>query len=550
MAYFKKKGDMKETFEHCEKETVEDVLKLGFHAAKDRGIRKNVCEKFGIRSALSEKDGETIEAFYFPSYNQKGKIVGFMKQDITKDKEERGHWKAIGSVNISNKMFGQDIAETINRKRNCLIITEGQWDAVSIYQSLVDNVKGTKYEGMEPFVVSIPLGTANAVESVLHNNLYVKSHDSLCVFFDDDYATPAEKAKGVLKGHEAREAVAGALVGEGLSLLTVSPDFGFKDASDYLQKGKTNELAKLVQFNKRPFSAEKIIKAGDISFETLISPQPAGVYVDCFPLLMEKLNGFREKELSLILAPSNVGKSTVCSILAHAFLKAGHKLGMIFLEEGNKETFQRIVAAELKVNYLHFKRNPLSVATEEAIRTVYDSIVSNEKLVMLDHFGSMAISSLMSKVKHMHLVEGCKHIMLDHISAVISGLDIDNERKQLDMVLTELAAFCAANSVHILVVSHINRTNSSQFLAPKGKEGEPFWVNVTKESARGSAALEQFSWNILALEPEILPDYSRGRVRLKVLKTRFGESLGIADVFRLNPETWEVMLDTEEVTSF
>lgn len=550
MAYFKKKGDMKETFERCEKETVEDVLKLGFHAAKDRGIRKNVCEKFGIRSALSEKDGETIEAFYFPSYNQKGKIVGFMKQDITKDKEERGYWKAIGSVNISNKMFGQDIAETINRKRNCLIITEGQWDAVSIYQSLVDNVKGTKYEGMEPFVVSIPLGTANAVESVLHNSLYVKSHDSLCVFFDDDYATPAEKAKGVLKGHEAREAVAGALVGEGLSLLTVSPDFGFKDASDYLQKGKTNELAKLVQFNKRPFSAEKIIKAGDISFETLISPQPTGVYVDCFPLLMEKLNGFREKELSLILAPSNVGKSTVCSILAHAFLKAGHKLGMIFLEEGNKETFQRIVAAELKVNYLHFKRNPLSVATEEAIRTVYDSIVSNEKLVMLDHFGSMAISSLMSKVKHMHLVEGCKYIMLDHISAVISGLDIDNERKQLDMVLTELAAFCAANSVHILVVSHINRTNSSQFLAPKGKEGEPFWVNVTKESARGSAALEQFSWNILALEPEILPDYSRGRVRLKVLKTRFGDSLGIADVFRLNPETWEVMLDTEEVTSF
>ena len=140
--------------------------------------------------------------------------------------------------------------------------------------------------------------------------------------------------------------------------------------------------------------------------------------------------------------------------------------------------------------------------------------------------------------------------MLDHISAVISGLDIDNERKQLDMVLTELAAFCAANSVHILVVSHINRTNSSQFLAPKGKEGEPFLVNVTKESARGSAALEQFSWNILALEPEILPDYSRGRVRLKVLKTRFGDSLGIADVFRLNPETWEVMLDTEEVTSF
>ena len=550
MGYVNRKGKMKETYERNERETVEEILKLDFHACEERGIRKETCKKFGIRAALSEKDGETVEAYYFPSYNQKDKIVGFMKQDVTKSKEEKGHWSAVGAVSIGNKLFGQDVAEKVNRKRNCLIITEGQWDSVSVYQALTDNVKNTKYAGMEPFVVSIPLGTANAVEAILHNESYVKSYDSLCIFFDDDYATPAEKNKGIMKGHEAREAVAGAFVGEGMSLLTVTPDNGFKDASDYLQKGLSEELAKLVQFNKKPFSAEKIVKAGDISFETIISPQEAGVVVDCFPLLMEKLNGFRSKELTLLLAPSNVGKSTVCSILAHSFLKAGHKLGMIFLEEGNKETFQRIVAAELKVNYLKFKRNPLSVATEDAIRGVYNSIVEEEKLVLLDHFGSMAISSLMNKIKHMHLVEGCKYIMLDHISAVISGLEIDNERKQLDIVLTELAAFCAANDVHILVVSHINRTNAGQFLAPKGKEGEPFWVNVTKESARGSAALEQFSWNILALEPEILPDYSRGRVRLKVLKTRFGDSLGIADVFRLDPETWEVVLDLEENSGF
>ena len=549
MGYTNRKGKMKETYERNERETVEEVLKLDVHSCEERGIRKETCKKFGIRAALSEKDGETVEAYYFPSYNQKDKIIGFMKQDVTKSKEEKGHWSAIGGVSIGNKLFGQDVAENVNRKRNCLIITEGQWDCVSVYQSLVDNVKNTKYSGMEPFVVSIPLGTANAVESILHNESYVKSYDSLCVFFDDDYATPAEKTKGIMKGHEAREAVAGAFVGEGMSLLTVTPDNGFKDASDYLQKGLSEELAKLVQFNKKPFSAEKIVKAGDISFETIISPQEAGVVVDCFPLLMEKLNGFRSKELTLLLAPSNVGKSTVCSILAHSFLKAGHKLGMIFLEEGNKETFQRIVAAELKVNYLKFKRNPLSVATEDAIRGVYNSIVDEEKLVLLDHFGSMAISSLMNKIKHMHLVEGCKYIMLDHISAVISGLEIDNERKQLDIVLTELAAFCAANDVHILVVSHINRTNAGQFLAPKGKEGEPFWVNVTKESARGSAALEQFSWNILALEPEILADFSRGRVRLKVLKTRFGDSLGIADVFRLDPETWEVVLDNGDCNS-
>ena len=546
MGYWKagKKGQEVQNIEV--KETVQEIEKFPFVAYPERGISKATCERYGVRAGLSEKDGSTPEYFYFPSYNQKGKVVGYMRQDLSKDKSEKGHWTAVGSVSIGNKLFGQDVAESVSRKKNNLVITEGQWDCLSVYQALVDNVKGTQYEGLEPFVVSIPLGTANAVEAILHNETLIKAHDALTIFFDDDYCTPAEAKKGIVKGHEAREAVAGALIDSKIPLFTIYPDGSFKDASDYLQAGKSQELAQLVQFGKRPFSAEKIVKAADISFEDLIAPQPKGVVVDCFPILMEKLNGFRTKELTMLLATSNVGKSTVCSILAHAFMKAGHKLGMIFLEEGNKETFQRLVAAELKVNYLQFKRNPLSVASEEQIREVYNSITENNRLALLNHFGSMAISSLMHKIKHMHLVEGCKYIMLDHISAVISGLDIDNERKQLDIVLTELAAFCAANDVHILVVSHINRTNAGQFMPPKGKEGEPFWVNVTKESARGSAALEQFSWNILALEPEVMPDFSRGRVRLKVLKTRFGDSLGIADVFRLDPVTWEVVLEKED----
>lgn len=545
MGYWQKINERSEVQKTTPKETVKEVLKYPFVEAKDRKVSKETCERFGIRAGLSEKDGKTVEAYYFPSYNQKGQVVGFMKQDITKGKEEDGHWLAIGSVSIQNKLFGQDVAESINRKRANIIVTEGQWDTASTYQALVDSVKNTKYEGMEPQVVSIPLGTKNAVEAILHNESFITSFDAATWFFDDDHCTPAEAKKGILKGHEAREAVSGALIDSGLSMMTVVAQDGFKDASDYLQAGKSSELAKLVQFGKKPFSTEKIVRASEISFETIIEPQPQGVMIDCFPKLMERLYGFREKELTMILAPSGVGKSTVCSILADKFMAAGHKIGMIFLEEGNKDTFQRLIASELKVNYLKFKRNPLAVASREAIQEVYDKITTNDKLVLLDHFGSMPIDSLMAKVKHMVLVEGCKYILLDHLSMVVSGNEVENERKELDMVMTALASFCAANAVHLIVVCHINRSDSAQFLPPKGQEGQPFWVNVRKESARGSAALEQCSWNILGIEPEILPDFSRGRVRIKVLKTRFGDSLGIADVFTLDPNTWEVVLDQD-----
>ena len=543
MTYNRRVREASELSEFIPRETLSDVAGFPFVEMSDRGISKETCQRFGVRAAISQKDGKTVEAFYFPSFNQKGKLVGYMKQDLTKVKGEAGHWVAIGSVSISNKMFGQDVAEKVDRKRSNVIVTEGQIDAMSVFQSLVDNVKGTKYANLEPFVVSIPLGTKNAVESVMHNREFVESYEALTIFFDADECTPAESKKGIVKGAEARHAVAGALMGNKQSLFVVTPPAPHKDASDMLQAGLSDDLAKLVQFNRRPYSPEKVVSASSVSFDELVSPQVAGVFLDCFPGLMTKLNGFRLRELTMVLAPSNVGKTLFCSILAHAFMKAGNKVGLAFLEEGKKETLQRIVAAELKVNYLKFKRDPTSVASREDIEKVYDDIADNDKVFLLDHFGSIPVNDLLNKIKHMVLAEGCRYIVLDHISAVISGLESDNERKDLDVAMTNLAAFCSANDVHLIVVSHINRTDSGQFLPPKGKEGEPFWVNVRKESARGSAALEQFSWNIVALEPEILPDFSRGRVRTKVLKTRYGDSLGIADVFTIDSETWEVVLD-------
>jgi len=531
------------------KETLQEVSTFKAVDVPERGIRKETLERFGVKVAVSTEDGKTPIAVYFPSVNQKGKVTGYAKQDLTKTKGEKGHWSCIGSVTIGNKLFGQNVAEQQNRKRNNLVITEGQWDALSVYQALVDNVKGTKYEGLEPLVVSIPMGTANAVESILHNEDYVLSHDALTIFFDDDHCTPAELKRNIMKGHEAREAVANALVGSGLSLFTVSPDDGLKDASDYMQIGRWEDLAKLVQFGRRPYSSEKIVKAADLDLDFLLEPRPEGVYVNSFPKLMEKLHGFRTRELVLLTSPSGVGKSTVCSIFASAFMEAGEKLGMIYLEETNKETMQRLIASKLKVNYLEFKNNPLKVSTREKIAEAYKEIVENDQLVMLGHFGSLPVSELMAKIKHMHLVEGCRYIVLDHLSLVISGSAVKDERKELDMVMTELAAFCAANDVCIIAVSHINRSAAEQFKAPKLREGEepkPYWVQVTKEMMRGSAALEQLSFVIIGLEPEINPDRSRGRVRLTVLKNRPWSYLGVADTFKIDDESWEVLLSSDE----
>ena len=82
------------------------------------------------------------------------------------------------------------------------------------------------------------------------------------------------------------------------------------------------------------------------------------------------------------------------------------------------------------------------------------------------------------------------------------------------------------------------------------QEPKPYWVQVTKEMMRGSAALEQLSFIILGLEPEIMPDRSRGRVRLTVLKNRPWSYLGGADTFKIDDESWEVLLSRDDFEEF
>lgn len=532
------------------KETVKEVSKLPFADVPERGIRKETLKKFGVRVGYDETDGTTIKYVYFPSYSQKGRLLGYKRQDLSVPKEDKGHWKAIGNISIGNKLFGQQVVEEIARKRNNLTCTEGEWDMLSCWQAMTDSVAGTKYEGLEPFVVSIPMGTANAVESLLHNEHFVKSFDGMTLFFDDDHCTPTERAKKIMKGHEARDAVAGAFLGTGIKLYTLQPDYGFKDASDYLQNGKESELAKLVQFDRKLYVAEKIVHTSDMSISDVLAPRPEGINVPQFPKLMNKIHGLRPSELIVLTSPSGVGKSTCTAIFAQTLLAAGESVGMIFLEETAVETVQRFIAAELKLNYLEFKNDPLKCAekagyTLEDLENVKKKIDEDDNLVMLDHFGSLSVDELMNKIRHMHFVDGCRYIFLDHISLVLSGSRVADERRELDIVMTELAAFCAANDCSVFAVAHINRTGSDQFRPPKGKEDEPFWVRVSASELRGSAALEQLAFIVLGIEPEIMPDRSRGRVRWVVLKNRPWSYKGEGDTFSIDENTWEVLLSED-----
>lgn len=855
----------------AEKETVAEVNKLPFADYPERGIRKETYEKFGVRMALSTTD-RSVEAIYFPYYNQDGKLTGYKKRNLTLDKYDDGHFTVVGKVGIQNKLFGQQVAESIKRPKKKLFQVEGEWDVLSSYQACVDTLAGTKYEGMEPFVVGLSCGTGNAKAAVSVNLEFCESFEVNVLGFDADEATPEEATKKIKKGKEATEDV-GLLITKSQVMVAEYKDF--HDPNDYVKAGKYKELANALSFATKKFTADKVVTAESISFEELIKPRIPGVHIPQFPELMEMTGGPRMRELWVVTGPSGYGKchgegqeilmhdltikkvedvrigdvvmgadgsgrtvktlhsgvdmiykvtpnkgssytvnsehvlytesnanvpsrdmvkdspylvsakkfselpkhykehvlsgkyadmfnlggesvrgayilglwlaegetngtgitlnkedielheelkkfcsnrsytltvsptndrkgsityrvtggfinelrdcgvygykhipkkimlanqetrlkllagmldgdsyynngvyelilkknqlaedvvllartlglivtvkdkfskcpnfegdvysritiagltdripnrllrkksvrtpnknplrtgirveeigignyygfevdgdhlyclpdgqithnSTLCSTVAAEIRLAGYKVGMIFLEEELKETVLRMISHKCKVNYNKMKFDPTKYVSEEKLQEAFKWVKEDDGFVFLDHFGSMLIEQLMNKIKYLMSVFDVNYIILDHLSMLVSGIATTDERKMLDMVMTELAAFVASHDVGILAVSHLNRGVAEEFKAPKGKEDEPFFINVKKESLRGSSSLEQLSWVILGLEPEIMPDRSRGRLRLTVLKNRPWGQLGHADVVKLNEETGQL----------
>lgn len=222
------------------------------------------------------------------------------------------------------------------------------------------------------------------------------------------------------------------------------------------------------------------------------------------------------------------------------------KIGIIHLEEDEEESVNSLYAIELGVDEKDFVASPEEFLTEEEHMEIHRRWIDKDKVRVFDHFGSIPVQDLISKLKHMVYIDGCKWIILDHLSIVISGLGLADERKGLDEAMTALATFCKQYNVFILAIAHMKRTD---FQPPKTREGEdpkPYWIPVRKEQLRGSAALEQLGWVILAVEPEELPNRERGRIRWVCLKNRPHKKLGVCDTMFMDAKgkfvdasTWE-----------
>lgn len=508
-------------------EDVKTILKYPCLPIPDRGIGQGCAELYGIRTQV---DSNTLTplAHYFPYYDKRGNLTGFKKRDLTKKKKES--FSAIGDLGHDSKPFGW---QTLTEDTRRLVICEGEFDSACLHSILRKaNSKSEKYKDIIPQVVSIATGTAGAVNHLLHNRETLLKYKEIVLVFDSDEATEEEKTVNIVKGLDAAAEVC--LTFHDLNIKYVK--LGLKDPCDYYTEGKWEDLAKLVTFGAKDYFPESLVEfdGTDEEIDRLMKPLTKGVYLKCLPKTSAMLHGIRKGELTTFLSQVKSGKSTLAKQVAFELAKDhGWKVANFYLEEDYNKAQQSYISLYNNVRVSAFRENP-SILSREQVVEARDFFKSNMLFYDAEQGGALSPESVLRMAKHCAIM-GYDALIFDHCSFVATKMK--EERRGLDDLLTELSMIVRAYPIHIWMIAHISRSDFKPPIDPETKEiAYPYYHPIRSTDARGSSIFEAVSFNLLALENEVVAQDQKGKARIKVLCNREWGTTGIGDTLVFNNE--------------
>lgn len=473
-----------------------------------RGIRREAVEKYNVKQAVKPENGDVDkQAIFFPS----GKGTGFKRKNclIKKDIEIVGDYTGL---------FGQQL---FGAGGKFLVITEGEEDALSLWQAF-------KSQGKDYSVVSLSNGAGCGGVEKKEVWDYITSFQGVLLAFDNDE-----------QGQAGVEKFASLFATEVKLKILSYPD-GCKDANDCIKQGKEKELVRAC-FQSKEYQPEMVIPGTDISYEMTRQPIKKGYKFRLFPEFSAKLGGLRDGEMGIVMAPPGVGKSTWVAEMGYELIKhTNEKVAWMFLEEDLKKATQRLIALDNNVPLPRYRVHP-SIISEESAKRSYDELVANGRTWFIDlgPSGRLSVDRLLHLLRY-YRSQGVTRFIFDHISILFSHDQRDNERKLIDNILSEVAAFCAATGSTMIIVAHIRRMDQHYYVNDEVYDAK--WLYIDPASARGSGSFEQLAFWIAALEPEKTENEQKGRVRINVKKNREWGFTGPTDVVQLNQTTGRLQL--------
>jgi twinkle protein len=456
----------------------------------------------------------------FPYVDQDGMRVAAKVREKGKQFKTEGDFK--NTVLFGTNTLGKDIGV----RSGTVIVTEGEADALAAFQ-MANGVSGiaksfTKNSKNIVHALSIRTGQSSAERDFKNNLELLESFDRVFICFD------AEPEARINAERCAR------LLRPGKAFIV---ELEHKDACEYTSKGLEAEFLSRLK-NTQCYTPAGIRNAAT-DFEGLWSEQNLRSIPFPYPKLQSKTLGTRAREIVTWAAGTGVGKSSMLRELQHYYLQStDQNIGIIALEESVDRTRRGILAVEAN-DRLHLNE-VFEKYSREQIREYFDNTLGTGRVFIYDHFGSLEMDDLLDRVRYMVQGLDCQVIFIDHLSILVSGLEVTDERKAIDRTMTLLRQVTEETGCCIHLVTHLRRLGSDK----SHEEG----VEVNLGHLRGSHGISQISDSVISLERNTQSDdpVECNTTTLRVLKCRYTGDVGAADRLLYDKSSGRMNVTVEE----
>lgn len=379
-----------------------------------RGLTKETLIKYGIKTKIDAQGKPVAVGFTYPN--------GAVKVRRTDRKEF--YWDDNGIEASKAGLFGKDKFSSGSHKY--VTITEGEYDAASLYQVL------------QSPCVSVRSSSCARADCILERD-WLSGFERIYLAFDGD-----------APGREAAADVAQLFDYNKVFFVKFTKH---KDANAYLVAGEGDELRQL-WWNSKKFTPDGILSTIDEFKEALKDIPKSGMLIYPSSVLNDMTYGIRTSESVLITAMEGVGKTELMHAIEYNALKeTDYAVGAIFLEEPKGRHLQALAGIELGCP-AHL---PDCGCSDNEIASALERVVGvDDRLHIYSHFGSDDPRVIEDVVRFLVSARGCKLVLLDHITMVVSGLSGEDERQALDYLSTRLEMMVKELDFALVFVSHVN----------------------------------------------------------------------------------------------
>lgn len=465
-----------------------------------RHIRGEIAKHFGIRVGLSTEG--KVARHYYPCYEKStGQWSGAKCRTLPKDFKS-GH---LGWTHGDLLLFGQNTTQLCvdsGERFHTLTLTGGECDAAAVFQMLVDQRKGTRFEGQLPHVWS-PNKGEKAIEEIILNKEAIDRFKKIIIAGDDDET-----------GRKFVMDVARLFRGK---VFRVPYPSGMKDPNECLMHGHEKEFIDGWFNPVSPFEGGKL---REMSHYREKAKQAVTMGLSWpWPEMDEMTYGIGFNRMIVWGAGTGVGKTQSSKeVVDHLVHVHNEPVEVIYLEERPEVTVRSYAGLycnkDLLAPPIHDKGNPfyspIRDYTEEEANEAIDKLCDEGMITIADLEGRKNVNDVMDVIEE-GIARGIRYFVIDNLTAFEhEGKDGKQVSKveAIDETMRRLGTLKDEHAIHLHVVSHLKRVSvqSTDEDGNKITKSHAEGAEVRDDHFRGAGSITFWADVVMGIERDTQAD--------------------------------------------